>query len=197
MFQGLTNNLKKKYNEYSPPFTEIHNDNKTTNKIESFATKLNNTPNYNSFIPNKETVTYHEGYTPTNCPNSLNDISTSRDEYNLCLGEVIDNNARDLTGVKSTNFEKINADINTNRAKLIDNINKYNELNTNVAKYDVIDNSGNLIYKNGWNFKENIPNLKDAVLEDTIDLVNYQNNIYIFGSIAAATLIVCAIIIVK
>jgi len=65
---------------------------------------------------------------------------------------------------------------------------KYTDLSNNIASYlikrqdlsnnDLIDEKGNLLYKKNMNFKETIPPLKDAVLEDTINMMNYNNYMY-------------------
>jgi len=65
---------------------------------------------------------------------------------------------------------------------------------TSMNNYDVIDNSGNLIYKKDLNFKETIPKLKDAVLDDSINVMNYNNNVYAISGIAIAFLIIGIII---
>ena len=71
---------------------------------------------------------------------------------------------------------------------LSNNIGLYNNLNKNPT--DLIDNSGNLLYKKNLNFKETIPPLKDAVLEDSINMMNYSNNVYIISGIAIAVLVI-------
>ena len=58
-----------------------------------------------------------------------------------------------------------------------------------LNNYDVIDDNGNLLYKKNLNFKESIPKLKDAVLEDSINIMNYNNNVYAISGIAIAFLI--------
>jgi len=68
---------------------------------------------------------------------------------------------------------------------------EFKDLNT---KYDIIDNSGNLLYKKNINFKETIPNLKDAILEDSINILNYNNNIYAISGIAIGFLIIGIIV---
>jgi len=79
----------------------------------------------------------------------------------------------------------------------------YNKLKTSMSSpaslnnYDVIDNSGNLLYKKNLNFKETIPNLKDAVLEDSINIMNYNNNVYAISGIAIAFLIIGIIVSLK
>ena len=79
-------------------------------------------------------------------------------------------------------------------------IGKYNSVKDSMAtptsmnNYDVIDNSGNLIYKKDLNFKETIPKLKDAVLDDSINVMNYNNNVYAISGIAIAFLIIGIII---
>jgi len=69
---------------------------------------------------------------------------------------------------------------------------EYSSLNTelNKKKYELIDNSGNLLYKKNVNFKETIPDLKDAILEDSVNIMNYNNNIYSISGIAIAFLII-------
>jgi hypothetical protein len=77
---------------------------------------------------------------------------------------------------------------------------EYNKVKDSMASpasmnnYDVIDNSGNLIYKKDLNFKETIPKLKDAVLDDSINVMNYNNNVYAISGIAIAFLIIGIII---
>jgi hypothetical protein len=77
---------------------------------------------------------------------------------------------------------------------------EYNKVKHSMASpasmnnYDVIDNSGNLIYKKDLNFKETIPKLKDAVLDDSINVMNYNNNVYAISGIAIAFLIIGIII---
>ncbi len=75
---------------------------------------------------------------------------------------------------------------------LSNNIGLYNKLNK--KPYDLIDNSGNLLYKKNLNFKESIPPLKDAVLEDSINMMKYSNNVYIISGIAIAVLVIGIII---
>lgn len=69
------------------------------------------------------------------------------------------------------------------------------EINDLNNKYDVIDDNGNLLYKKDLNFKETIPNLKDAILEDTINTMNYNNNIYAISGIAIAFLVIGVIVL--
>jgi hypothetical protein len=73
----------------------------------------------------------------------------------------------------------------------------YNAKNVDVAKYDLIDNHGNLTFVNNTNFKETIPKLKDAVLEDTNNMMYYQNSMYVISGIAVAFLAIGAIIVAK
>lgn len=83
---------------------------------------------------------------------------------------------------------------------------KYTDLSNNIASYlikrqdlsnnDLIDEKGNLLYKKNMNFKETIPPLKDAVLEDTINMMNYNNYMYTISGIAIGFLVI-GIIIVK
>jgi len=83
---------------------------------------------------------------------------------------------------------------------LSNNIGKYNNLNTDLynnldkTQYELIDNSGNLLYKKNLNFKETIPPLKDAVLEDSISIMNYTKNIYIISGIAITVLLIGIIV---
>jgi hypothetical protein len=75
---------------------------------------------------------------------------------------------------------------------LSNNIGLYNRLNNNSN--DLIDNSGNLLYKKNLNFKESIPPLKDAVLEDSINMMKYSNNVYFISGIAVAVLVIAIIV---
>jgi hypothetical protein len=82
---------------------------------------------------------------------------------------------------------------------------KYTDLSNNIANYlqkrrdlsnnDLIDQSGNMLYKKNMNFKETIPPLKDAVLEDTINIMNYNNYMYTISGIAIGFLVIGIIII--
>jgi len=88
--------------------------------------------------------------------------------------------------------------INTTKyTDISNNIDKYNILNSNVKNYDLIDNSGNLLYINNNNFKETIPKLKDAVLEDSISMMNYNNTIYAVSGIGIAFLLIGIVISLK
>ena len=164
-----------------------NNTHNKKNKPETFAL----------FDSNKNTK---EGFTETfdfpNFNNICNNTTNSTD-YNKCLSDV-KVKATDLSNYQ-TIYNDINTKINNGYYNLSGNITKYNNLNDiiNNTNYDTIDNNGNLIYDVNTNFKETIPNLKDAVLEDTNNLVNYQNNIYIFSGIIAVSLIVASIIIIK
>lgn len=88
-------------------------------------------------------------------------------------------------------------DINQNNLDLVANINAYKEKNEKVDDYDLIDDSGNLIYKKDFNFIETIPTLKDAVLEDSLNVLNYNTNIYAISGIAVAFLIIGMIVSYK
>lgn len=68
-------------------------------------------------------------------------------------------------------------------------ISKYDVLHPSATKYDLIDASGYLIYKTDNNFKETLPKLNDAVLEDTTDMLNYQKNISVLSGIGALFLL--------
>jgi len=82
-------------------------------------------------------------------------------------------------------------------------VNIYNNVKASMSSpasmnnYDVIDDSGNLLYKKNLNFKETIPKLKDAVLEDSVNIMNYNNNVYAISGIAIAFLILGVIISLK
>lgn len=75
---------------------------------------------------------------------------------------------------------------------LSNNIGLYNRLNNNSN--DLIDNSGNLLFKKNLNFKESIPPLKDAVLEDSINMMKYSKNVYFISGIAVAVLVIAIIV---
>jgi len=80
---------------------------------------------------------------------------------------------------------------------LSNNLYSYTISKSNEKKYDLIDACGNLLYKKNMNFKETIPPVKDAVLEDSVDVMNYTNNIYIISGITIAVLLIGVIIIKK
>ncbi len=110
---------------------------------------------------------------------------------------------KEVAGSKTTNIESFNmlmsdsSNIYVKYADLSNNINNYISTRTQQeGKYELIDACGNLIYKKNTNFKENIPPVKDAVLEDSISVMNYNNYIYTISGIAVAFLAI-GIIIVK
>jgi len=82
---------------------------------------------------------------------------------------------------------------------------KYTDLSNNISSYlqkkqdlsnnDLIDEKGNMLFKKNMNFIETIPPLKDAVLEDTINIMNYNNYMYTISGIAIGFLIIGIIII--
>ncbi len=103
-----------------------------------------------------------------------------------------------------TENEGFNILINDN----IDTVyNKYTDLSNNIttyktvkreeSKYDLVDDSGNMLYKKDMHFKETIPKVKEAVLEDSITVMNYNNYLYTISGIAVAFLVAGVIIIKK
>ena len=126
--------------------------------------------------------------------NSLTFSSFKIEPFNLLEGYISN---FDETIIKPNNteeeFQIIGSDeINQKYLDLSNNIGLYNTLNQNQK--DLIDNSGNLLYKKNLNFKETIPSLKDAVLEDSTHIMNYNNNIYAISAIAIAILLVGVIV---
>lgn len=71
---------------------------------------------------------------------------------------------------------------------LSNNIGEYSKKLAESDKYQLIDENGFLIYKNDNNFKETLPKLKDSVLEDTNDILNYQKNMFIVSGLGALCL---------
>jgi hypothetical protein len=78
-------------------------------------------------------------------------------------------------------------------SKMVD----YGTVKQNESNYDLIDGSGNLLYKKNMNFKETIPPARDAVLEDSIEVMNYNNYLYTISGISVAFLVVGVIIMNK
>lgn len=89
-----------------------------------------------------------------------------------------------------------NAPIYQKYTDLSNNITNYLQKKQDLSNNDLIDEKGNLLYKKNMNFKETIPPLKDAVLEDSVNIMNYNNYIYTISGIAIGFLII-GIIIVK
>lgn len=90
-----------------------------------------------------------------------------------------------------------NADLYQRDIDSSDKITYYNKLKQHERKYDLVDESGNLLYKKNMNFRETIPPVRDAVLEDSIEVMNYNNYLYTISGIAVAFLVVGIIIINK
>jgi hypothetical protein len=130
--------------------------------------------------------------------NSLTFSSFKIEPFNLLEGYISNfANNLDESKIKLNNtedgFQIIgNDEINQTYSDLSNNIGLYNMLTQN--QNDLIDNSGNLLYKKNLNFKETIPSLKDAVLEDSMNIMSYTNNIYAISGIAIAILLVGIII---
>jgi hypothetical protein len=95
------------------------------------------------------------------------------------------------------NNVKFTTDSMSKYRDLSNNIISYTDMKQNENKYDLIDSSGNLLYKKNMNFRETIPPVKDAVLEDTIDIMNYNNYLYSISGIAVAFLVIGIIILKK
>lgn len=94
------------------------------------------------------------------------------------------------------NFFNDNAAIYQKYRDLSNNISSYLQKKQDLSNNDLIDSNGNLLYKKNMNFKETIPPIKDAVLEDSINIMNYNNYMYTISAIAIGFLII-GIIIVK
>jgi hypothetical protein len=89
---------------------------------------------------------------------------------------------------KGKNIENFEGNGDNTNNHLIQSV--YNIKNKDVTKYDIIDNSGHLLYKYDTNFKETIPPLKDAVMNDTLNVMNYNRNIYTITGFAVALLVI-------
>ena len=123
--------------------------------------------------------------------NSLTFSSFKIEPFNLLEGYIT--NFANKPNTTEEGFQIIGSDeINQKYLDLSNNIGLYKSLNQNQG--DLIDNSGNLLYKKNLNFKETIPSLKDAVLEDSTHIMNYNNNIYAISGIAIAILLIGIIV---
>lgn len=118
-------------------------------------------------------------------------------DYNECLKDVIYYDIQVKSTENKNKYDEYTLNINKKHYDLSNNIQNLYKLNKNQNNYDMIDNKGNLLHETNYNFKETIPSLKDAVFEDTNNLVNYQNNIYVFSSIVAVSLIITSIYILQ
>jgi hypothetical protein len=147
-----------------------------------------------SFFNSQEGFNF-TGFDENACKTGTNNDPITTADYNACL-EKAKKNAQIIINNKGA-FDTSNLALNTKYTELSTKIANYQSKNVNVATYDTIDDNGHLLYEKNVNFKETIPKLKDAVLEDTNDLVNYQNNIYVFSGIIAVSLIIAAIIVIK
>jgi hypothetical protein len=135
---------------------------------------------------------YINGYTPTtNCENITDNV-----RLKSCL-ESIQTNIEKIAIYGTATEKPLNRNISNAYYDLSNNMSIYNAKNVDVAKYDLIDNHGNLTFVNNTNFKETIPKLKDAVLEDTNNMMYYQNSMYVISGIAVAFLAIGAIIVAK
>lgn len=122
--------------------------------------------------------------------------SSDGSNYSNCVNGVISNQS-DLS-YQYIAIGKNNNDINTKAFDISINYDAYFQKRNEVSNnFDLIDDSGNLTFISNTNFKSSIPNLKTTVLEDTNDLANYQNNIYVTTSLISVMLVVVAILIVK
>jgi hypothetical protein len=104
------------------------------------------------------------------------------DFISYILDGYMDNYTKPANETFSTNMELSQTNMELS-------ISKYDVLHPSATKYDLIDASGYLIYKTDNNFKETLPKLNDAVLEDTTDMLNYQKNISVLSGIGALFLL--------
>jgi len=129
-----------------------------------------------------------------NCKESS---TMTKKQYDNCLKDIYFYDTQVKSSESQLKFQTYNATLNNGHYELERKINDLKSLKEKEGEYDTIDNHGNLLYHSNPYFKETIPPLKDAVLEDKTDLVNYQNNIYVFSSLVAIGLVVAGVVIFK
>jgi len=96
---------------------------------------------------------------------------------------IIRSNASAIDNI-SKDYDKARAKVASDTKTIVQNIAAYNEQNR--AMPDEIDIPG---------YGEKDKTTADIILEDTDQMLLQQNNVYLFGSIAAATLLISAIMI--
>ena len=126
----------------------------------------------------------------SSCISDLSQNISAIQTYSVTYNDLnarIDQKYNDLSGAifnVTNEYGKINGPNEGDIFGLNPVLNMYN-------KYDPIDYSGNILL----NTPKNTQNIKDAYIYDIKDSILKQNNLYIVGSITAASLLVVAIII--
>jgi hypothetical protein len=168
-------NYTIKYSSYPTTQEGPCGDNTINSNIQSYL--LNSNTQKEGFGTREKT--WRESFTSA--------CDSSNPNVDACRTELI-NKITSLKDNEANTFDKHQEQINTNYNKLNQNVDYYKTLHPKVnGPYDAIDDQGHLNYM--YNDKPS-PHLEDIRLEDSRQQLIDENNLYIFGTIITASLLI-------